>query len=415
MKKKILVGVTAFCLLSLGAVSTVYSASTHVTVNGVSYSVNTLNEDFNRDVLSKSPVFTNDELNKFVTYTYDLSAIKKRGVIDKVKDKFTNADYKVDYTYEVDFDGLESWFDNYNSNATKSRNAKIIKGKKLYKIRSEVEGTQINYEIVKDLLDNKKYNINIEDFYIKPTVYSNELESSVSEANKYIKWSYSYSNGNTIESDIDYVTVSKKGNIKIDDSWLDDAVRSAIGSYNTVGKARKFKTHSGNTITVSGGLWGSEVDTQKEIDKVKTAFNSCKSKKKQKPEYSVYREDIGNTYAEVSISAQHVWIYKNGKCIMDSPCVTGNMGNHDTPRGVYYVMERINGKYLTGPGYKTWVNKWMRLTWTGVGFHDATWRSNFGGSIYTYSGSHGCINLPYSFASRLFETVYVGMPAVIHD
>ena len=46
----------------------------------------------------------------------------------------------------------------------------------------------------------------------------------------------------------------------------------------------------------------------------------------------------------------------------------------------------------------------------GYGLHDATWRSNyeFGGDTYWYSGSHGCVNLPYSAAESLYFMVSRG-------
>lgn len=34
------------------------------------------------------------------------------------------------------------------------------------------------------------------------------------------------------------------------------------------------------------------------------------------------------------------------------------------------------------PIYETPVNYWMRVTWTGIGFHDATWQAAFGGTRY---------------------------------
>ena len=56
----------------------------------------------------------------------------------------------------------------------------------------------------------------------------------------------------------------------------------------------------------------------------------------------------------------------------------------------------------------------MRLTNSGVGLHDAYWRKSFGGSIYKTSGSHGCINLPKSFAYKLYDETYVNMPVIIY-
>ena len=64
--------------------------------------------------------------------------------------------------------------------------------------------------------------------------------------------------------------------------------------------------------------------------------------------------------------------------------------------------------------YETPVAYWIRVTWTGVGFHDATWQSSFGGNRYTYAGSHGCINMPYSAVQQLYSLVSVGTPIVIH-
>ena len=48
-----------------------------------------------------------------------------------------------------------------------------------------------------------------------------------------------------------------------------------------------------------------------------------------------------------------------------------------------------------------------------IGLHDATWRSNFGGSIYTSDGSHGCVNLPYSVAQTIFNKASVGTLVMI--
>ena len=49
----------------------------------------------------------------------------------------------------------------------------------------------------------------------------------------------------------------------------------------------------------------------------------------------------------------------------------------------------------------------------GIGFHDATWRSRFGGEIYLTAGSHGCVNLPFAAAKELYENVYSGLPVVV--
>ena len=103
---------------------------------------------------------------------------------------------------------------------------------------------------------------------------------------------------------------------------------------------------------------------------------------------------------------------------MESDVVTGDIkSHHNTMPGVYYLSECINGKYLQPEpgGKKTWVDKWMRVTNSGVGLHDAGWRRSFGGNIYRYDGSHGCVNLPKKFAYDLFPIVSVGTRVYIYD
>ncbi|MCB6939968.1 L,D-transpeptidase, partial [Agathobacter rectalis] len=52
--------------------------------------------------------------------------------------------------------------------------------------------------------------------------------------------------------------------------------------------------------------------------------------------YHVLAENgIGDTYAEVSISDQRIWIYKDGKLKVTTRVVTGRHDtNEDTPKGV---------------------------------------------------------------------------------
>ena len=43
------------------------------------------------------------------------------------------------------------------------------------------------------------------------------------------------------------------------------------------------------------------------------------------------------------------------------------------------------------------------------------WRSEFGGDIYTWWGSHGCINMDYEPARQLYDLTELGDAVVIHD
>ena len=50
----------------------------------------------------------------------------------------------------------------------------------------------------------------------------------------------------------------------------------------------------------------------------------------------------------------------------------------------------------------------------GIGLHDATWQSSFGGDRYKTHGSHGCINLPLNVAASLYSQLKVNIPVVCY-
>ena len=134
--------------------------------------------------------------------------------------------------------------------------------------------------------------------------------------------------------------------------------------------------------------------------------------------YSMTGDDIGNTYVEVDLGNQHLWYYKEGTLIMDTDFVSGTytISDRRTPSGTYSLMYKQKDQVLRGTRrsdgtyeYESPVKYWMPFN-GGIGFHDASWRYSFGGSIFMYSGSHGCVNLPGSMASELYENIEAGCP-----
>ena len=115
-------------------------------------------------------------------------------------------------------------------------------------------------------------------------------------------------------------------------------------------------------------------------------------------------------------------MYENGVLTWDSPCVTGNVSkDYTTPEGIYSLTYKETDRILRGSKkedgtyeYESHVDYWMPFN-GGIGFHDASWREKFGGTIYQYAGSHGCINLPVEKSKLLYEKVYKGMPVLCHN
>ncbi len=196
----------------------------------------------------------------------------------------------------------------------------------------------------------------------------------------------------------------------IDIDWLENKLREV---YDTTNHTLQFTTTDGEKVELPYKTYGVSVDWKNEAKVVKKLISECASEYSRVPKQVGY-DSITDTYIEISIDQQHLWFYKDGQLVSETDIVTGLKNRRDTPTGVFYISERIPGKYLRGADYTTWVNQWMRLTNSGVGLHDAYWRSTFGKNIYEYDGSHGCINLPKDYAKKLYGLVETGYPVIIY-
>lgn len=118
-----------------------------------------------------------------------------------------------------------------------------------------------------------------------------------------------------------------------------------------------------------------------------------------------------NPYVVVSIANQTLKYYEYDKLVLTSPVVTGIDGK--TPRGTFYVQDKETNIILKGADYESFVSYWIGFYRGAFGFHDASWRSSFGGDIYQYAGSHGCVNMPYNKVRQLYNMIDMGTPVYI--
>ena len=122
-------------------------------------------------------------------------------------------------------------------------------------------------------------------------------------------------------------------------------------------------------------------------------------------------EKYKHSYINVNKTTQTVEYYEYDELLLTSPIVTGN--DYNTPLGEFIINNKLEYAILVGEDYEVGVNYWMAYIGSTHGFHDATWRSSFGGDIYTYDPTHGCINMPTDKAGELFYLVEVGTPVYI--
>lgn len=150
------------------------------------------------------------------------------------------------------------------------------------------------------------------------------------------------------------------------------------------------------------------------IEAAREGIERAKEINLEKEKAEIVASMPNDTYIDVDLTNQILTYYKNGMPAMTSDVVTGNASKHnDTPEGVYEIYMKQKGRTLRGPDYETFVNYWMPFT-GNYGLHDATWRGAFGGSIYKTAGSHGCVNLPKSAASTLYDLAPIGTKVYVH-
>lgn len=304
-------------------------------------------------------------------------------------------------------------------------------------IQDEVYGTQLDLTKVSEAIHTKvsamEQEVNLEECgcYVQP-VYkkdSKEVLAAQAELNKYISASITYSLDNievVVDKDEIVAWVSVDANmIPIIDAAKVKAFTDTLGKkYNTANRGGVITTPTGKQANVAVAGYGRQVGSQEdcnqlicEIKEGKTITRSPIISRQATPEGQFA---WGTTYVEVDITEQHMWYIVNGQVAFETDVVTGKKGKNDTPTGTYTILEKIKGKYLRGrlvngkPSYVTWVDYWMRVTWSGIGFHDAGWQPTFGGDRYVNNGSHGCINMPPAKAKEFYGMLSVGCPVIIH-
>ncbi|MDO4976188.1 MAG: peptidoglycan binding domain-containing protein [Eubacteriales bacterium] len=284
---------------------------------------------------------------------------------------------------------------------------------------------------IEECLSTCQTEINLEesDLYLLPQYFAKDqvVIDALEKANTYSKGTIVHDFTYQTET-IDYKTsnkwvkISKDFDVKLDSSAVGDYVESLGKKYNTMGSSRPFTTANGNKIRVYDGDYGWRIDFQKEKAKLCKELKSGEDVNR-KPIYSYTaavqskESDLGDSYVEVSIDAQEVWLFVDGECIMNSSVVTGRPG-FDTEKGVYGITYKkrhttLNGYNADGTPYASPVEYWMPFN-GNQGLHDASWRDDFGGSIWKSNGSHGCVNCPTWAAATLYEHVKENFPVIIY-
>lgn len=299
-----------------------------------------------------------------------------------------------------------------------------------YRIVAEKEGTLLDEEktlaCIEEALGSMQRSLNLReaDCYVRPVVDSQneELVSRLKELNRIVGTRIVYDwNGN--EEILDGTIIHtwlmvEDGEILLDEEQLAAYVEEKAKAYDTYGKKRKFTTTLGVELTLPGGTYGWRTDREAETKALEELIWSGAVTERE-PEYRNRgwikgADDIGNSYVEIDLTDQHLYLYQDGEIVLESDFVSGNVSNgNTTPAGIFGLSYKTKDAVLRGETYESHVHYWMPFN-GNIGMHDATWRKTFGGDIYLTNGSHGCVNLPLSQAKAIYGYVSEGFPIICY-
>ena len=300
-----------------------------------------------------------------------------------------------------------------------------------YELYPEQQGSRIKEDVLKEQVraaaETLTETVDLEEAgcYDAPslTADSPEITELTAKLDQWFATEVTYEFGSQTEV-VDSSVVA--GFIQLDGceaSLSEEAVRAWVAGLadrrDTYKKSRQFNSTLRGVITVSGGNYGWQIDQETETAALLASVEKGETAAKQ-PAWS--REgkawgdnnDVGDTYIEVDMGAQHMWAYKDGALLIDTDVVTGNISrNYGTPSMVAAIQYKDRNAVLRGDNYATPVKYWMPF-YGNYGIHDASWRREFGGTVYLTNGSHGCVNTPPAAMKVIFENMDSGTPVVLY-
>lgn len=343
----------------------------------------------------------------------------------------------------------------YNKKATQPTNAQVVFSQEqdAYIIKQEEVGTALDAEKTSEYLAkalaNMPDSIELDDTcLLQPSLSSEDsnLKTAADNANTFLKSSVPLTLGGMDAGTVtkaqisEWIVIDENNTATLDETKLAEWVSENIGKkYDTAGSSRTYKRPDGKTVTVDstskfwGNYYGWITDEASLVTKLVEAIKNGSTSTIDIPTKQTAAKvpdeggkDWGNRYIDCDLSEQYVRMYDDsGNLIWSAPCVTGCTDkDYGTPAGVYVLNSNratgdveLRGKIdpaTNEPEYISHVTYWMPFINNSFAFHDASWRSNFGGSIYVSNGSHGCVNLPSDKAAELWNLCKVGDVVIVH-
>ncbi len=311
---------------------------------------------------------------------------------------------------------------------TSPQNARILFTDTGYRVEAERDGTLVDRarfsEGVRQAFASQTPDIRLQDYYQKPDICKDSpaLLEITAQLDIWLSARITYEIGEApLILDAgkirEWIDISQGKPLLLTDkieAYVDELADTCDGE----SVKRVFYSTRRGRIVLSDSRHAWRIDREAEKEALLACIREGKVMERE-PYYLVpsgpkMGSEIGNTYVEVDITAQHLWVYRDGQVVMETDVVTGNMSKgQGTPGMLAYIYSKERNRTLRGPGYTDFVQYWVPF-YRGYGIHDSSWRTTFGGDIYKTNGSHGCVNISRDIMGDIFEQVEVGMPVVLY-
>lgn len=294
----------------------------------------------------------------------------------------------------------------------------------------EEQGAALDVEAALTAVENAILNkVSVLDFhetqsYEVPSITSEnkELNAFCDQLNRCLDMEITYDFGDSKEvltGETIHEWMIIEGNLlKFNEELVYEYVKKLANLHDTYGRNYTFQTTDGRQIPLPRSGYGWKMDKPAEtlelIKLLETGDSVTRTAVYSEKGAAFGTNDIGDTYVEIDLTLQHLYVYQKGVLTLETDFVSGNMAKGwGTPQGIFGLSYKTKNAVLRGETYETPVNYWMPFN-GNIGMHDATWRKKFGGEIYMNAGSHGCINLPLKKAEAIYQIVTEDMPIICY-
>lgn len=354
-------------------------------------------------------LFTGDEYNESLDQHINLSEedivnlLSEQGLTNEGRESAINA--------ELSFDEEEGY--------------SVVEGQ----AGTEIDPARLEDALIEGL-QTGNYVVNLEDSYAQPAITSEseEITTVMNEIDQVANMEITYEiAGESVvipkEELKKWLAFDADNNMTLDYEPVIAYLESLNETYSTFNKTRQFNSTLQGEVSVPAGILGWEIDVDAEFEQLVADIQSGSDVQREPIYYSSggiagQANDIGNTYVEIDLSNQYMYLYVDGVIITETPIVSGKLGAETVP-GANAVNEMLMDTNLVGYNqfsekeYSVPVNYWIRFDHQAQGIHDASWQGAFGGNVYQAAGSLGCINTPLYAVETIYNNIDYGTPVIV--